>query len=114
MAATIRRDDFIATLRRVMILVADRARAVRFAFSEDELEIEVHNVDRGEVREQLMLELEGEAMTVGFNARFVQEVLSVIDSDVLVMEQSNPLAPCMVRDPENPEAFFVVMPMRLD
>ena len=114
MRARVVRDGFSSTLRRVMILVADRARAVRFGFGDAELEIEVHNVDRGEVKEQLPVEIEGEAMTVGFNARFLQEVLGVLRGDAVVMESSNPLAPCLVRDPDDPDAFFVVMPMRLD
>lgn len=114
MQARVAREEFVSTLRRVMILVADRARAVRFAFGDGELEIEVHNVDRGEVKENLPIEIEGDPMTVGFNARFLQDVLSVLHGDAVVLETSNPLAPCLVRSPDDPEAFFVVMPMRLD
>lgn len=114
MQARLRRDDFTATLRRVMILVADRARAVRFGFGDGELEIEVHNVERGEVKESLPLEIDGDPTTVGFNARFVQDVLSVLRGEYVVMEHSNPLAPCLMRDPDHDDAFFVVMPMRLD
>lgn len=114
MLVRVRRDEFSAALRRVMILVADRARAVRFAFGDGELEIEVHNVDRGEIKEQIPIEIEGDTITVGFNARFLQDVLGVLDGDVVVLEHSNPLAPCLVRNPEDEGAFFVVMPMRLD
>jgi DNA polymerase-3 subunit beta len=114
MEVRIRRDDFGATLRRVMILVADRARAVRFAFIDGELEIEVHNVERGEVKESLPIEMDGDGITVGFNARFVQEVLGVLRGEYVVLEHSNPLAPCLVRDPDDADCFFVVMPMRLD
>lgn len=114
MQARVAREAFNATLRRVMILVADRARAVRFGFGDGELEIEVHNVDRGEVKEVLPVEVDGEPMTIGFNARFLQEVLGVLRGDAVALQSSNPLAPCMLRDPEDDSAFFVVMPMRLD
>jgi DNA polymerase-3 subunit beta len=121
--ATLRREDLSAALKRVGILVQDRARAVKFAFGENELEIEVHNVYRGEVREVVPIELEGDAIQVGFNARYLGDVLSVLEGDRITLELAHPLAPCLVRDPdagssEGPNAgcdsFFVVMPMRLD
>src|SRR5688500_4664633 len=59
----IRRDELSSALKRVGILVQERARAVKFAFgtsAEGELEIEVHNVDRGEVREVVPIELQGD------------------------------------------------------
>lgn len=112
--AVIRRDELSAALKRVGILVQDRARAVRFAFGETELEIEVHNVDRGEVHEAVPIELEGEPIQVGFNARYLADLLSVLRGERVTLELAHPLAPCLVRDPDSDDAFFVVMPMRLD
>ena len=112
--AVVRRNEMGSTLKRVNILVPDRARPVKFHFGEDELDVEVHNVDKGEVRETLPVELEGEAITVGFNARYLQEILGVLSGDLVTLELAHPLAPCLVRDQEDDSAFFVVMPMRLD
>jgi DNA polymerase-3 subunit beta len=110
-----RRDELGSALKRVGILVQDRARAVKFAFkAEGELEIEVQNVDRGEVREVVPIELEGSAITVGFNARYLAEVLGALRGDRVTLELAHPLAPCLVRDPDDDLAFFVIMPMRLD
>lgn len=113
-AAVLRRSELSSTLKRVGILVPDRARPVRFAFGETDLEVDVHNVDRGEVHESVPLELEGEPITVGFNARYLVDILAVLSGDRVVLELAHPLAPCLVRDPENDAAQFVVMPMRLD
>ncbi len=112
--ARIKRSDLASTLKRVGILVHDRARAVRFAFTDDELEVQVHNVDRGEVNETVPLDLVGTEITVGFNPRYLQDILGVVGGDDVVLELAHPLAPCMVRDPESDTARFVVMPMRLD
>lgn len=112
--ATIRKDELASALKRVAILVQDRARAVRFGFGATELEIDVQNVDRGEVREVVPIELEGEPIQVGFNARYLADVLGVLQGERVTLEQAHPLAPCLVKDPDADEAFFVVMPMRLD
>jgi DNA polymerase-3 subunit beta len=112
--AIVRKDELASTLKRVSILVQDRARAVRFGFSESEMEIQVHNVDRGEVDEKVPIELDGDPITVGFNIRYLQDILGVVAGDNLVLEMDHPLGPCLVRDPDEELGFFVVMPMRLD
>lgn len=112
--ANIDRELLLSSLRRVGILVADRARAVRFAFRGEEVEIQVKNADRGEVDEVVPLELDGEPITVGFNARYLQDILGVMEGPQVRLSMAHPLAPCLVEDPEQPSAFFVVMPMRLD
>jgi DNA polymerase-3 subunit beta len=113
-AAVARRSDLLATLKRVGILVTDRTRPVTFRFSTEELEVRMDNVDRGEVRETLPVELEGEPIEVGFNARYLQDILSAMFGDHVRLELAHPLAPCLVRDPDDDSALFVVMPMRLD
>jgi DNA polymerase-3 subunit beta len=112
--ATVRRADLSAALRRVGILVSDRARPVRFRFEDGELEVFNRNIERGEVSETLPVELEGPPISVGFNPRYLQEILSVVQGERLVLELAHPLAPCLVKDPDRDDAFFVVMPMRLD
>ena len=92
----------------------DRARAVRFSFEENQLEIQLNNVDRGEVLESIPMELEGENVTVGFNIRYLQDVLGVVDGDTVSLNFAHPLAPCLIKSTEHSNSLFVVMPMRLD
>lgn len=108
------REELGSALKRVAIVVQDRARAVRFSFRESELEIQVNNADRGEITETLPMELEGEPITAGFNVRYLQDILAVLPGSAVRLEMAHPLAPCLVRDPDRTDAFFVVMPMRLD
>jgi DNA polymerase III subunit beta len=112
--AMLRKSELVATLRRVGILVSDRARAVKFDFGDNVLRIQVHHVDRGEVKEEVTVELEGEPISVGFNVRYLLDILSVLESEHVVLELAHPLAPCMVKGTDDSSAFFVVMPMRLD
>lgn len=112
----LRRDELLGTLKRVAILVQDRARAVRFAFDEasQQVDIQVHNVDRGEVDEKIGMEIDGPSITVGFNVKYLQDILAVTEGEHVLLEIDHPLGPCLVRDPDAERASFVVMPMRLD
>jgi DNA polymerase-3 subunit beta len=113
-SALFRRIDLGATLKRVSILVQDRARAVRFSFEENQLDIQLNNVDRGEIAESIPMELEGDNVTVGFNIRYLQDILGVVNNDTVTLNFAHPLAPCLIKSPENEDSLFVVMPMRLD
>lgn len=110
----VRTNEFSSALRRVLIVVQDRSRAVRFDFAADELHVDVQNVDRGEVRESIPTEIEGAPIVVGFNARYLHDVLSVLPGERVQLELAHPLAPCLMRNPDDNGAFFVVMPMRID
>jgi DNA polymerase-3 subunit beta len=112
--ATLRRHDLTSALKRVMIVITDRSRPARFSFTEEEVELRVQNVDKGDVRETVPVELDGGPFVVGFNARYLSEALNALGGDRVVLSLANPLAPCLVRDPDRDDAWFVVMPMRLD
>ncbi len=111
---TARGADLMSALRRVLIVVQDRSRAVRFAFGAEELGIDVQNADRGEVKESLPIAHQGEDLVTGFNARYLYDVLQALESERVTLHMAHALAPCLLRDPDQSGAFFVVMPMRLD
>lgn len=112
--AVLDKSALLAALRRVSIVVSERSKAVRFGFGEEALQIQVQQVDRADMKEDVPLELDGSPITVGFNARYLQDILSVLDGDRVRLSLAHPLAPCLVEDPGATGAFFVVMPMRLD
>jgi DNA polymerase III subunit beta len=110
----VRRSDLAAAFKRVLIVASERARAVEFTFEASELTLHVWQAERGEVTETLPIELEGEPFKAGFNVRYVAEALSAMKGEMVMMRMMNPVAPCLVTDPESEDALFIVMPMHLD
>ena len=51
---------------------------------------------------------------MGFNARFLQEVIASLSGNLVVLDLGDTLSPCLVHDPASPDALSVVMPVRLD
>jgi len=111
--ATIPRDVLASALRRVGVLAHERSRPVRFSFADGELTLDIRSSDRGEVTERLPIELEGTPIDVGFNIRYVQEILAAIPTDAVRIELSEALGPARIVGVDDNDAFFVVMPMRL-
>lgn len=109
------RSRFLESLRRVSIFATDGSHSVRFAFSGDGLVLTARKLDAGDAREELPAELSGEPITMGFNAHFMQEVMSALTCSQVTLNLGDALSPCIIRpfgDDEN--ALFVVMPVRLD
>ncbi len=101
-------------LRRVAILAMDATNSVRFQFSADSLTLSARKLDAGEGREEVPLEFSGDAISMGFNARFVIEVLGVMEGSRVSLELGDALAPCILKDMDDENALYVVMPVRLD
>ena len=112
--AMVRRDVFAAALKRVGLLAADKTRPVRFTFSADAVTISAQNSEIGEARETVPMELDGETLEVGFNVRYFNDVMSVIEDERVEVALGDSLSPVLMREPDCDDSIFVVMPMRLD
>jgi DNA polymerase-3 subunit beta len=112
---TVDRAPFVDSLRRVFIFATDGSHSVRFAFADDGITLTARKLDAGDANEQVSAELSGEPITMGFNARFVQDVAEVLTSARITLSLGGVLSPCIIRPIDNNDsALFVVMPVRLD
>jgi DNA polymerase-3 subunit beta len=110
----IARGLLLAAVKRVGLLASDQTRPVRFAFEGDHLTLSTQNLDIGEAREEVPCELDGEDITVGFNGRYFSEALAATTGDQVMIELSDPLMPALLKEQDQDEGLFVIMPMRLD
>ncbi len=108
------RDTLNAALKRVGVLAQDRARPVRFAFADGAVTVTASHSDLGEAREEVPIELEGDAVDIGFNIRYFQEVLQAVADERVIIELGDALSPALIRQPEADDSLLIVMPMRLD
>ena len=111
------RAGFLDTLRHVSLLSTEKAHAVRLELSKGSLRVLSQNPDLGEAREDLAVEYDGEPLKIGFNARYILDVLTALQADDVHFELADDLSPGVLRpDPEKPQDqgfTAVVMPMRI-
>ena len=109
----IKRGHLLESLKRVSILSSEKTKGVKFHFGENLLELSSYNPDFGEAKEELSVEYMGEEMTVGFNYRFVLEVLNILNSEEIIMEFEDGVSPAVIRPANDEKHTCVVMPMRI-
>jgi DNA polymerase-3 subunit beta len=106
---------FLETLRRVSLLSSDKSHAVKLELSAGLLKVLSQNPDLGEAKEEVPVEYGGDALKIGFNARYLTDVVAVLRSDDVQLELADDLSPGVLRGagPEDAGYTAVVMPMRI-
>ncbi len=107
------RVELEGALRRVAVLSRDKTNAVKLTLSPGKMTLFSSNPDFGEATEDLAAQYKGETLTTGFNARYLLDVLGVMDGEAVSMQMDNPLSPCLVREPGNAGFTCVVMPIKV-
>ncbi len=107
------RARFLETLRRVALISADKMGAVKLELGPNLLRVTSQNPDLGEAKEDLVIDHQGAPLKIGFNARYLQDVLTAIDNDAVALDLADELSPCVVRPAEDKSYVAVIMPMRI-
>jgi len=109
------RDRLQETLRRVSLLSTDKAHAVKLELAKGTLRVLSQNPDLGEAKEEVPVDYGGDALKIGFNARYILDVLQVMKSKDVAFELADDLSPGVLRGAEEADEGFtaVVMPMRI-
>ena len=103
----------IEGLKRISLLSADKSNAVKIGLSENLLRITSHNPDLGEAKDDMEVAYRGAELTVGFNARYLLDVLGAVDTDEVALELGDEHSPGVMHAPGDASYTAVVMPMRV-
>ncbi|HNQ13158.1 MAG TPA: DNA polymerase III subunit beta, partial [Bacteroidia bacterium] len=83
------RDIFLNVLRRASIYSNKTTHQVKFKITGSSLQVSAEDVDfSNNANEVIPCNYEGEDMEIAFNARFVTEILSNLDTDQVMLEMS--------------------------
>ena len=107
------REDLEGALRRVSVLSQNKSYAVKLTFSKKAITLFSSHPDMGEAQEEIPAGFNGEEFSAGFNARYLLDVLGVMESETVVLNMEASLSPCLIREMDNPSFQAVVMPVKV-
>jgi len=115
---TISRLELLSSLKRIAIYANKTTHQVRLKISGNELYISAEDLDfSNEANENLQCEHEGEDIEIGFNARFLIEMLNNLDSNEITLKLSAPNRAGLIvpKDTDTDEdILMLVMPVMLN
>jgi DNA polymerase-3 subunit beta len=106
---------FADVLRRVALLSSERSRAVKLSLGKGTVEISSNNPEVGEAAETLEVEYAGEALDIGFNARYLLDFLQALGPGEVILAVKDEQTQGLLRPVgmEGRDYRYVVMPMRI-
>ncbi|MDD2867224.1 DNA polymerase III subunit beta [Neomegalonema sp.] len=102
-----------AAVDRVATVATDKTNAVKLTLEEDKLTLSVISPDSGSAAEELLVGYGAAPLEIGFNARYLLDILGQIEKGDAAFFLADPNAPMLARDGEDESALYVVMPMRV-
>lgn len=111
--AILHRDSFLHGLKRMAILSNEKSKGVKLHLSPNMLEISSSNPELGEAREEMEAGFEGQDISIGFNARYLIDILQTLQCEKIILCLRDNLSPGMIQPDGETDFKAVVMPMRL-
>ncbi|HSJ66214.1 MAG TPA: DNA polymerase III subunit beta [Anditalea sp.] len=115
---TIDRMEFMGSMKRIAIYANKTTHQVRLKLAGSELQISAEDLDfSNEANERLSCEHEGEDIEIGFNAKFLVEMLNNISAKEVTLKFSAPNRAGLIVPSEkgdNEDILMLVMPVMLN
>ncbi len=111
--AVVARAEFDQVLRRSMIVANEFTHDIRLKFSSAGLDISAHNTEQEECEEHLNADYDGPEVVIGFNGRYLRDALGAMRAASVRMELKDELSPVLMYAEDQPQARYVIMPMRI-
>lgn len=107
------RDAMLSAVRRVYIVARGAAEKAVLSTKGDTLEITAESPEVGKAYEEVPISMDGGDITIAFNARYLQEVLGILNEEQATLELTGALNPGILRPAGNNDFLYVVMPMQV-
>ena len=110
--AVINRGELLQACKRAAAISTDFMHKVRLNIELEQITVSVASAESSKGSTTLSASVEGASMEILFNARFLIDILSILDAPQVVLLVSKPTDPCVIKAPGDEEAFtHVIMPI---
>ena len=106
--------DLASSVERVGLIVSEKYKSpVRCIFSNQELQMRT-NTTIGAAEDRCTLAGDGQELEIGFNVRYLSDVLKVVPSEEVTLELTNGLSPIVLTPVDDKYDFaYMVLPVRI-
>ncbi len=105
--------SFAAGVDRVSTIASEKTRAVKMAVDRDKVTLSVTSPENGLATEEIPADYGSDGLEIGFNAKYLLDILGEIDGDTVEVHLADAAAPTLLRENDKSNALYVLMPMRV-
>ncbi|MCY7271908.1 MAG: DNA polymerase III subunit beta [Sphingomonas bacterium] len=105
--------SFAAGVDRVATIASEKTRAVKMSVDRDKVTLSVTSPESGTATEEIAADYGSDNIEIGFNARYLMDILAQIEGDSVEVHLADAAAPTLLRENDSSPALYVLMPMRV-
>lgn len=105
--------DLSKAVDRVSTISSEKTRAIKLNLSSGKVQLSATNEENGTAAEELEASYSSENIEIGFNSRYLLEMITSIEGEEVQIFFASGGAPALVKDPSYQGSLFVIMPMRI-
>ncbi|MCY7279937.1 MAG: DNA polymerase III subunit beta [Sphingomonas bacterium] len=105
--------SFAAGVDRVATIASEKTRAVKMSVDRDKVTLSVTSPESGTATEEIAADYGSDNIEIGFNARYLMDILAQIEGDSVEVHLADAAAPTLLRENDQSSALYVLMPMRV-
>lgn len=98
---------------RVATIATEKTRAVKMSLDRDKITLSVTSPENGTAAEEVPGDYRSEPFEIGFNARYLLDILGQVGGDTVELHLADAAAPTLIRENDRSPALYVLMPMRV-
>ncbi len=104
---------FMEGVDRVATIASEKTRAVKMAVDQGKVTLSVTSPENGTASEEVPGDYASDSLEIGFNARYLLDILAQIEGDTVELHLADAAAPTLIREGDKNPALYVLMPMRV-
>lgn len=105
--------EFSKAVDRVSTITNEKFKGIKFELKGNEFHISSKNDDGSFATEKLSVESGEHEFEVGFNARYISDVMGVIKGEEVILKFKDNFSPAVMLDVANDKFQYIIMPMRV-
>lgn len=107
------KDQMLRALRRMSVMSSERYMGVKIKLLEGKMVLNSTNPDLGEASEEIEVTYDDAAVEVGFNVRYLMDVIEVIPERRFIFEVRGGLRPAVIKPAETKQYMCIIMPLKI-
>ena len=103
----------LATVVERVSVVSEKSRGIKLTIQPNLLQVSAAATDEGSAEDELDIAYDGAATDIGFNFRYLLDILAQIKGAEVQMLFEDSVSPVILQDTNDPDSLYVLMPMRV-
>jgi DNA polymerase III, beta subunit len=109
----VNRSEMLNSIERASLLAKEgKNNLIKLSIFRDKIIITSRS-EEGNVKEEVFIEKEGSDLDIGFNSKYILDVLKAVGDESVVMEFNTSVSPCLIKPVEGKEYEYLVLPVRI-